>query len=78
MTLPLSGIYKITNLKNGKVYVGQSQNIYKRREQHFIALRRGTHINKSMQQEYSTDYRHFRWDVIEFCDISMLNAREKY
>ena len=28
MTLPVSGIYKITNLLNGKVYVGQSQNVF--------------------------------------------------
>ena len=27
--LPI-GIYKITNLKNGKVYIGQSQNMYER------------------------------------------------
>lgn len=78
MTLPPSGIYKITNLKNGKVYVGQSKNIFKRREQHFIALRRGRHENKEMQADYKTDYRYFRWDVIEFCDVWLLNDREKY
>lgn len=34
MPLPPSGIYKITNLKNGKVYVGQSENIFIRQKQH--------------------------------------------
>ena len=51
MTLPLSGIYKITNLLNGKVYVGQSQNVFKRKIQHFTALRNGNHENREMQKD---------------------------
>ena len=51
MTLPLSGIYKITNLTNGRVYIGQSKNVYLRRKQHFVALRNGNHENKLMQQD---------------------------
>jgi predicted GIY-YIG superfamily endonuclease len=34
MTRPLSGIYKITNQLNGKVYIGQSQNVYHREREH--------------------------------------------
>lgn len=78
MTLPLSGIYKITNLTNGKVYIGQSKNIYLRRKQHFVALRNGTHENQLMQHDWNVNNRGFRWDVIEFCPISELNSREKY
>ena len=78
MTLPLSGIYKITNLTNGKVYVGQSKNVYVRRKQHFTALRNGTHENKSMQRDWNDNNRGFRWDIIEFCPIAELNSREKY
>ena len=51
MTLPPSGIYKITNLNNGKVYIGQSQNIYFRRKQHFTALRTRRHENTQMQKD---------------------------
>lgn len=51
MTRPLAGIYKITNLITGKVYVGQSNNVYARRIEHFTALRRGTHPNKLMQKD---------------------------
>lgn len=46
-----SGIYKITNLLNNRVYVGQSQNVYARRIEHFTALRRGVHPNKPMQTD---------------------------
>ena len=46
-----SGIYKITNMLNGRIYVGQSKNMFKRREQHFAALRKGIHENKLMQDD---------------------------
>ena len=78
MTVAPSGIYKITNLANGKMYIGQSQNIYKRRVQHFTALRAGKHENAVMQADWRRDFRKFRWDVVELCPISMLNEREHY
>ena len=78
MTLPPSGIYKITNNKNGKVYIGQSQNIYARKKQHFVALQNGNHENKGMQAEWRRDSKGFRWEVIEFCPLDKLNEREKY
>lgn len=53
MTKLPSGIYKITNLKNGKVYIGQSENIFVRRGQHFAALRSGHHSNNDMQKDYN-------------------------
>lgn len=53
MPLPPSGIYKITNLKNGKVYIGQSENIFIRKKQHFSALKHKTHNNKQMQKEFT-------------------------
>ena len=51
MTLSLAGIYKITNLKTGKTYVGQSKNVYHRKKEHFTALRKGCHENKLMQAD---------------------------
>lgn len=51
MTIPASGIYKITNIYSGKVYVGQSKNIFKRRMQHFSELERGTHKNAALQAD---------------------------
>lgn len=78
MTLPSSGIYKITNLKNGKIYIGQSQNVYVRCRQHIDALYRGRHPNKDMQKDWKADYRSFRADVIELCPWTKLNEREEY
>ena len=78
MTRPLSGIYKITNQLNGKIYVGQSQNVYEREAEHFTALRRKKHPNKEMQRDWNKNNRGFLLDVIEFCPLCSLNDREKY
>lgn len=79
MTKLPSGIYKITNLKNGKVYIGQSENIFMRRKQHFMALKKNHHPNKQMQKDYIAQCgRGFRWDVVEYCSLKELNEREKY
>lgn len=78
MTLPASGIYKITNLTNGKIYIGQSQNIFMRKKQHFTQLRNGVHENRQMQEDWNRNNRGFRWDVVEYCSIDKLNEREKY
>lgn len=47
------GIYKITNTANGKVYIGQTNDIERRRNQHFSALQSGHHENKDMQQDFN-------------------------
>ena len=78
MTRGLAGIYKITNQLTGKVYVGQSQNVYEREIEHFTALRRGHHPNKTMQRDWNKNNRGFRFDIIEFVPLSQLNEREKY
>lgn len=78
MTRPLSGIYKITNNTNGKIYVGQSKNVYKREAEHFAALRRKRHPNKDMQKDWNTNNRGFRFDVVEWCGLNSLNDREEY
>ena len=39
----MKGIYKITNLKNDKVYIGESIDIYQRWGRHKKDLRKGEH-----------------------------------
>ena len=74
-----SGIYIITNLRTGKSYVGQSGNVYRRRKQHFSALKSGKHENWMMQFEFNRyGRRNFRWRVLEWCPTNQLNEREKY
>ena len=74
------GIYKITNLINGKIYIGQSVDINKRWRQH----KRNSQIKGHEYDKYL--YRAFRkyglenfsFEVIEECSRELLNEKETY
>ena len=71
-----SGIYCYTNKLNGKRYVGQSINLEKRYYQHLY--------NITAPKPYFDYYLHlygvdnFVYEVLEYCDKSIQNEREKY
>jgi predicted GIY-YIG superfamily endonuclease len=44
----MKGIYKITNLINKKVYIGQSERLIEREWEHFYRLGRGEHNNEHL------------------------------
>jgi len=46
------GIYRILNTENGKCYVGQSRNLYKRMSEHKRLLCLGKHPNQKLQHAY--------------------------
>lgn len=75
------GIYKIENIKNHKKYIGQSSNI----------LQRWNHHKQESSNENSNSYEYplyrafrkyglenFTFEVIEECDINILDEREIY
>lgn len=66
------GVYKITNIKNGKVYIGSSSyNIKERWNKHLSHLRTGKHISKDLQNDYySYGVDCFEFEVIERMDDS--------
>lgn len=72
----MTGIYKIQNKKNGKIYIGQSTNIERRKNEHFYnnSYNR-TEIDKIIQLEGKDN---FIFEVIEECSPTQLNAREIY
>lgn len=75
------GIYKITNLVNGKCYIGQSRNIEKRFSAH-----KSRPFNENSEEYNKVLYRairkygldNFSFEVIEECKIELLNNRENY
>ena len=71
------GIYKITNLKNNKSYVGKSVNIDKRWKDHKSSARRGEqkHLYNSMRH-YGITY--FQFSILEECEFEKLEDREKF
>lgn len=74
-----SGIYKIVNLVNNKVYVGQSNWINKRIGVHKRFLRANKHCNVHLQNAYNKyGEQNFIFDVIEYCSEDKLNEREQY
>ena len=74
------GIYKLTNTKNKKVYIGQAVSVSDRWKQH---VKRGVGAETPTRnklypemQEYGPEL--FTFELLEECPKDQLNAREKY
>ena len=74
-----SCIYKITNLVNNKIYIGSTNNYYKRKNNHFYNLNHNIHPNPHLQNSWNkyTKYN-FKSEIIELCEIDKLIEREQY
>jgi len=75
-----SGIYKITNLVNGKFYIGSSVNVKNRFSTHISELNSNTHGNIHLQRawnKYGQD--NFKFELIEIVeDNKLLLEREQF
>lgn len=72
------GIYKITNIVNNKCYIGQSNNVEKRIQQHKDMLNNNCH-NAHLQASYNKyGIENFTFELIEECPVSDLCKRERY
>ena len=74
-----SGIYQIKNKINGKVYIGYSKHLSKRKGEHLAALRANKHYNKHLQSSFN-QYGElaFEFSVLELCQERYLKEREKH
>lgn len=73
-----SGIYKITNIIDGRVYIGKSINMPSRKTQHFSKLKLNKHVNSLLQNAFNKwggDLT-FKFTVIEYCPEDQLNEWE--
>jgi group I intron endonuclease len=76
-----TGIYKITNIVTGKVYVGSSIRIENRFKEHKYNLNKNIHHSKKLQNSYNKyGSDKFIFDVIEIClnNKIILYEREQY
>lgn len=66
------GIYKITNLLNGKSYIGQSNNLERRKKEHLSGKQQ---IDLDIQQ---LGVENFEFEILEYCTKEKLDELEKY
>lgn len=77
--MKVAGIYKITNIINNKVYIGQSNWLKKRIGCHKNKLRKNIHENSHLQTSWNKyGEENFIFEIIEICEESLLNEREMY
>jgi len=70
------GIYKITNPK-GKIYIGQSINIEKRKKQ-YSRLNNCKEQIKLYHSLKKYGYSNHTFEIVEECEVEELNIRERY
>jgi group I intron endonuclease len=76
----IQGIYKITNLNTGKVYIGSSVDIKQRTSHHKRKLNDNSHINSRLQRDWNIFGEiNFTFEVVEEVEEKIdLPIREKY
>jgi group I intron endonuclease len=75
----ICGVYKITNIINGKFYIGSSSNIQKRWTQHKANLNAKEHDNIHLQNAWNLyGSRNFKFEIIEECQPEAQFEREQY
>lgn len=75
-TKRISGIYKIENKINGKVYIGQSVDVYRRLKKHIWEIKSNNGVLYKAFKKYGIE--NFTYELIEECEIEKLDEREIY
>lgn len=74
-----SGIYKITNITNNKVYIGSSKSIYYRIRKHLSELKKGRHKNQYLQNSFNKyGEKSFRVEIVKKCSEDLLLKKEDF
>lgn len=76
----ISGVYIIRNIRNGKTYIGISENVMKRFGEHRCELRGGYHHSQKLQEDWNLYPKEdFIFEIIEeVTGEKNLEEREKY
>ena len=83
-----SGIYKITDLRNNKIYIGRAVNLHRRKVRHWSFLHPECHKPSCLQSEINMEIHQamlesrneddFTFEVIEYCPQELLDEKEIY
>jgi len=72
-------VYRLTNLVNGKVYIGSTSKGIERIYDHFNSLRNGNHSNEHLQNSWNFyGCENFVGEIIEECTQENLIEREQW
>lgn len=77
----ISGIYKITNLINNKVYIGQSNDIKRRWNEHkarYHDINNNCYDKPLYQAFRKYGIENFQFEIIEECSLDIINKQEGY
>lgn len=76
---PSPGIYIILNTKNGKIYIGQAEDIHARQVEHKRDLKKNRHHNQHLQHAWNKyGEKAFQFKTLERCSITELDSREQH
>lgn len=75
-----TGVYKILNTFNKKLYVGSSaKSLENRKIRHFKNLSKNCHVNKHLQYSYNKyGAKNFEFIILEFCLPENCISKEQY
>ena len=74
----MTGIYKITNNLNGKVYIGQSTDVEQRLLQHKTSLMNSNTAWYSLARKESNSIKDFSFELLQECKLYELDELEEY
>lgn len=75
----VSAIYIILNSRDGKIYLGQAQDIKRRWQAHKRLLNSGKHTNRHLQRAWNKyGAQEFQFKILERCAIDQLDDREQH
>lgn len=80
--LQINGVYKITNIKNNKFYIGSCSSktfLYDRLKHHEQDLLKNRHCNKYLQRSFNKySINDFYYEIIEICNPEECLLKEQY
>ncbi len=74
-----SGVYKVINTENNRIYIGASRDLYQRKMNHLSKIKHKCHANKKIMIDIEIyEYDVFKFEIIEMCESHELKETEHY
>ena len=79
MPQKVSGVYTITNTVNGKIYVGESINVFQKLRVHRSDLKANRHTNNRLQNSFNKyGIKNFKFELLEEHNPEFIKSFENY